>query len=136
MTAALAAQVATFLLTRERTLAVAESCTGGTIANLITDLPGTSRYFLGGIIAYTNTAKTALLGISPQTLLTHGAVSDAVARQMALGVQTRFGADYAIATTGIAGPSGGTKDKPIGTVYIAVATPTSVHVAPGFFPGE
>ena len=110
------------LLTRRRkTLALAESCTGGFIANRITNVPGASKIFLGGIVAYSNGAKEKFLGVRPETLKKHGAVSEAVAREMAEGARKKFGADFAIAVTGIAGPAGGTKGKPVGTVFIALA---------------
>ncbi len=111
---------------RERglTLAVAESCTGGTIASLFTAMAGASAYFLGGVVAYANEVKRDLLGVNYDDIMTHGAVSETVARQMAEGVRRTTGADYAIATTGIAGPTGGSEAKPVGTVWMAVATPT------------
>lgn len=106
-----------------RTLAVAESCTGGTIAARFTAMPGASAYFLCGVVSYSNEAKIKVLGVDPETLDRHGAVSEQVARQMAEGVRRVAGADFAVATTGIAGPSGGTDEKPVGTVWMAVATP-------------
>ena len=111
---------------RERglTLAVAESCTGGTIASLFTAMAGASAYFLGGVVAYANEVKRDVLGVNYDDIMTHGAVSETVARQMAEGVRRTTGADYAIATTGIAGPTGGSEAKPVGTVWMAVATPT------------
>ena len=111
---------------RERglTLAVAESCTGGTIASLFTAMAGASAYFLGGVVAYANEVKRDVLGVNYDDIMTHGAVSETVARQMAEGVRRTTGADYAIATTGIAGPTGGSAAKPVGTVWMAVATPT------------
>jgi nicotinamide-nucleotide amidase len=110
------------LLTKRRqTLALAESCTGGFIANQITNVPGASKIFLGGVVAYSNETKEKFLGVRSATLKQHGAVSEAVAREMAGGARKKFGADFAIAVTGIAGPGGGTKDKPVGTVFIALA---------------
>ncbi|MBR2072424.1 MAG: competence/damage-inducible protein A [Alistipes sp.] len=111
---------------RERglTLAVAESCTGGTIASLFTAMAGASAYFLGGVVAYANEVKRDVLGVNYDDIMTHGAVSETVARQMAEGVRRITGADYTIATTGIAGPTGGSEAKPVGTVWMAVATPT------------
>ena len=109
------------LTERNLTLATAESCTGGFIANRITNVPGASEVFLGGVVAYSNEAKKKFLGVRPETLSRHGAVSEAVAREMAEGARKKFGADFAIAVTGIAGPSGGTKAKPVGTVFIALA---------------
>ena len=105
-----------------KSLATAESCTGGTIAARLTAQAGASAYFKGGIVAYSNEVKEKALGVQHTTLETHGAVSEATVREMAEGVRTRLDTDYAIATTGIAGPTGGTATKPIGTVWIAVAS--------------
>lgn len=117
----------TLLRSRGETLATAESCTGGNIAHRFTAMPGASDYFLGGVVAYSNEVKTALLGVDPDSLNRYGAVSRSVAEQMAEGVRRATGATYGISTTGIAGPSGGTPDKPVGTVWMAVATPEGVH---------
>jgi len=106
-----------------RTLAVAESCTGGTIASRFTALPGASAYFLCGVVSYSNEAKCDVLGVDPEAIRRHGAVSEEVARQMAEGVRRIARADYGVATTGIAGPAGGSPGKPVGTVWIAVAGP-------------
>ncbi len=111
------------LIERGHTLAVAESCTGGTVASRFTALPGASAYFLCGVVAYANAVKESVLGVDGADIARYGAVSEQVARQMAEGVRRIAGADYAVATTGIAGPSGGTEAKPVGTVWIAVATP-------------
>ena len=108
---------------RGQTLATAESCTGGTVAAKFTALAGASAYFRCGVVAYSNDAKRTLLGVGADALARCGAVSETVARQMAEGVRRISGADYAVATTGIAGPAGGTPEKPVGTVWIAVATP-------------
>ena len=116
-------EVAVGRLLRERgaTLAVAESCTGGLIASRITDVPGASDYFLGGIVAYSNEEKTRVLGVRASIIEEHGAVSEECARAMAEGVRQTTGADFALSTTGIAGPGGGTPEKPVGLVYMAVA---------------
>ncbi|MBP5540462.1 MAG: competence/damage-inducible protein A [Bacteroidales bacterium] len=106
-----------------KTLATAESCTGGTIASRLTALAGASAYFRGGVVAYSNEVKECALGVKHETLTAHGAVSEETVREMAEGVRQRLGADYAIATTGIAGPGGGTPEKPVGTVWVAVSTP-------------
>ena len=106
------------------TLAVAESCTGGSIVSGLTALAGASQYVKGGVVAYSNEVKMAVLGVGSDTLAEHGAVSEPTVRQMVEGVRQRLGADYAVATTGIAGPGGGTPDKPVGTVWIGLATPT------------
>lgn len=111
------------LTRRGRTLAVAESCTGGAIASRFTAMPGASAYFRCGVVAYANEAKCALLGVDAATIACRGAVSEEVALEMARGVRRVAGADYAVATTGIAGPSGGSDEKPVGTVWIAVAGP-------------
>ncbi|MCS6771755.1 MAG: CinA family nicotinamide mononucleotide deamidase-related protein [Kiritimatiellae bacterium] len=101
-----------------RTVAIAESCTGGLIGHLFTEVPGSSHVFLGGVVAYSNESKTRDLGVPPQVLDAHGAVSAETARAMALGVRARFGSNYGLAVTGIAGPSGGSPQKPVGLVYM------------------
>ena len=111
------------LTQRRQTLATAESCTGGSIAARFTAMPGASAYFLCGVVAYSNESKNNLLGVDPETIASRGAVSEEVARQMAEGARRITGADYAVATTGIAGPAGGTEQKPVGTVWMAVAGP-------------
>ena len=111
------------LTERSLTLATAESCTGGSIAAHFTAMPGASTYFLCGVVSYSNESKAELLGVDPADIARYGAVSEQVARQRAEGVRRTAGADYGVATTGIAGPSGGSAEKPVGTVWIAVATP-------------
>jgi nicotinamide-nucleotide amidase len=115
-------EVGRLLTEQGRTLAVAESCTGGLIGHRLTDVPGSSNYFLGGVIAYSNAVKRGSLGVPEETLRTRGAVSAETAQAMAVGVRRLFGADLGLATTGIAGPSGGTPEKPVGLVYVALAT--------------
>jgi nicotinamide-nucleotide amidase len=109
-----------------RTLAVAESCTGGKIAHFITSNPGSSAYFKGGVVAYSNEIKNKLLDVSSEIIETFGAVSQQVAEAMARGAQKVLNSDYSVATTGIAGPDGGTEEKPVGTVWIAVAGPSGI----------
>lgn len=102
-------------------VATAESSTGGLLAHILTEVPGASGYYRGGVVAYANEAKIALCGVDPGLIEAHGAVSAQVARAMAVGVRARFGADLACAVTGIAGPEGGTAAKPVGLTYVAVA---------------
>jgi nicotinamide-nucleotide amidase len=119
----LASVVGKLLSESHQTLAVAESCTGGYLGAMLTETPGSSQYFQGGIIAYANEIKISLLKVSAGDLDRLGAVSEPVARQMARGVKQAFDTDYGISLTGIAGPDGGTKDKPVGLVYIGIASP-------------
>jgi nicotinamide-nucleotide amidase len=114
--------VGTMLRRNKKTLAIAESCTGGNIAHMITSVPGSSKYFLGSVVAYSDYVKKSVLGVRETSLKNHGAVSRQVVEQMAMGIIKRYGADYAIATSGIAGPDGGTPGKPVGTTWIAVAS--------------
>lgn len=122
--ATLEERVHEILTARGLKLAVAESCTGGTIASKFTALAGASQYFMAGVVSYSNASKRDILGVSQESLDSYGAVSEQVAREMAEGVRRIAGANYAIATTGIAGPTGGSAEKPVGTVWMAVATPT------------
>lgn len=119
----LAALVGEALHKRNLTMCTAESCTGGLIASLLTDIPGSSAYMLGGVVSYSNEAKRSLLKVRQGTLMAYGAVSEPTAAEMAQGAQQIFGADYAISVTGIAGPGGGTADKPVGLTYIGIAKP-------------
>jgi PncC family amidohydrolase len=117
----LEARVGNALRKRGWTLALAESCTGGKVGDRITDVPGSSDYFIGSIVAYSYDAKERLLGVRHDTLYTHGAVSGETALEMARGARHALGADVALAVTGIAGPGGGLPDKPVGTTWVAVS---------------
>jgi len=117
------------LVARGLTVAAAESCTGGLVGNRLTNVPGSSRWVRGGVVAYGNDVKTTLLGVPAEVLEAHGAVSVETAAAMASGARTRLGADVAVATTGIAGPDGGTSEKPVGTVCIGLATASEVRTS-------
>lgn len=120
--------VGNLLRQRQETVSVAESCTGGGIGQLLTSVAGSSSYFLGGLIAYDNSIKVNLLGVNPEDLAEFGAVSEVVARQMAVNVKQRFNTDWGLSVTGIAGPDGGTETKPVGLVYCGFASPDNqVH---------
>jgi nicotinamide-nucleotide amidase len=127
--------VGRLLKKRNKTLAVAESCSGGLISHLLTNVPGSSAYFLEGMIVYSNAAKIDLLSVPPKLIETHGAVSPETAKAMARGARKRARADIGLATTGIAGPSGGTPDKPVGLVYVALAWRGGVEVQENLFLG-
>jgi PncC family amidohydrolase len=114
-------EAATYFIQAGMTLATAESCTGGLIAHRLTNVSGASAYFLGSVVAYHNAVKHTLLGVPENVLAAHGAVSEETARDMAEGVRRLTGATYGLAVTGIAGPMGGSADKPVGLVYLAVA---------------
>jgi nicotinamide-nucleotide amidase len=134
---ALEAVVVKLLKQRKATLATAESCTGGFIANCITNVPGASEVFLAGYVTYANSSKTDILHVDPKFIEQHGAVSETVARAMAEGARTRAASTYSLATTGIAGPNGGSDEKPVGTVYIALASGESKTIAKKFlFPTD
>ncbi len=115
-------EIGRLLLGRGWTLGTAESCTGGGVGSRVTAVSGSSSYYLGGIVAYHNDIKQNHLGVSAETLETHGAVSEQTAREMARGVRRTVGASVGLAVTGIAGPTGGTADKPVGTVFIGVSS--------------
>jgi nicotinamide-nucleotide amidase len=118
------------------TVAAAESCTGGLVTHVLTEVPGSSAYVLGGVVSYADRAKTELLGVDPDHLAAHGAVSAQVARAMANGARERFGADLGVAVTGIAGPDGGSDAKPVGLTYVAVADEEGVEVRRLLWAGE
>jgi nicotinamide-nucleotide amidase len=123
------------LKARHLTVATAESCTGGLLAHILTNISGSSDYFHRGIIAYSNQAKIDLLNVSKQSLRDHGAVSSQIAEAMAIGIRIHSHVDIGISTTGIAGPTGGTKDKPVGLVFIGFATSNQVKVEKFIFSG-
>lgn len=127
--------VADLLLKNASSLSIAESCTGGYISHLITSMPGSSAYFKGSVTSYANEIKSHILEVNMEDIVQYGAVSESVVKQMALGVRKQMKTDYAIATSGIAGPDGGTDEKPVGTIWIAVATPSAV-IAEKFQLGE
>lgn len=124
------------LLAKGRTLAAAESCTGGLVSKLATDIPGSSGWFLGSAVAYSNAAKVRLLGVKAATLKKHGAVSGECAAEMASGARRTFGSDYAVSVTGIAGPGGGTPDKPAGLVWFGLTGPGGTRVFRREFRGD
>jgi len=133
---ALATLLARRLIASDRTLVTAESCTGGWIAKICTDLPGSSRWYLGGIVSYADAAKSDVLGVPASLLQRHGAVSEPVVRAMAQGALQRLGGESSVAVSGIAGPDGGTPEKPVGTVWLAVASPRGVSTKHLTWPGS
>lgn len=116
--------VGKLLMQRHLTLALAESCTGGLIAHKLTNISGSSAYFMGGVVCYSNEAKRQVLGVKVETINEFGAVSEETAREMAFGARRIFGTDIALAVTGIAGPTGGSPQKPVGLTFVALSTPT------------
>ena len=128
--------VGKLLQSQGNVLATAESCSGGLIGHKITTVPGSSNYFAGGVIAYSNALKEKLLGLDSSLLEEHGAVSSAVAKAMADGIRHKTGADIGVSVTGIAGPTGGTEEKPVGTVFIGLSTPDETVAIPCRFPGD
>ena len=129
-------QLAAALLARQQTLATAESCTGGLVGAALTNLPGSSAWYLGGVVAYANDLKIRLLGVPAETLAAHGAVSLETARAMAQGARAAAAADFAVSITGIAGPAGGTPEKPVGLVFIGVAAPHGTATFKHHFSGS
>ena len=130
------ARVVSYLIELRKTIATAESCSGGLIAHRLTNVPGASTPFVGGVVAYSNQVKQALLGVPEELLAAHGAVSEPVARAMAEGVRARLGTDWSVAVTGIAGPGGGSPEKPVGLVYMAVAGPGDTRAVRFQFSGD
>lgn len=129
-------RVSDLLKEKRLKVATAESCTGGMLGNLLTNISGSSEYYDRGVISYSNRAKMELLGVSKETLDKYGAVSEPVAKEMAEGVRKRSKVDIGISTTGIAGPTGGTKDKPVGLVYVGVSTKERTIVRRFLFKGN
>lgn len=123
------------LLKSNLTVACAESCTGGLLSTFLTDIPGSSAYFMGAVVCYTNAVKESLVGVQEETLLTYGAVSEPTAREMAEGIRTRMHTNLGVGITGLAGPGGGTEEKPVGLVYIAVASELGTQVENYLFQG-
>jgi nicotinamide-nucleotide amidase len=132
---ALALKLGRALRVRGWRVATAESCTGGWVAKTLTDIPGSSQWFEGGVVSYSNAAKGRLLGLPADVLATHGAVSEGAVRAMAEGVRRLLESDLAVAVSGIAGPDGGTPDKPVGTVWFGWATPSGILAARRHFAG-
>jgi nicotinamide-nucleotide amidase len=124
------------LVQRNQAVAVAESCTGGLLANRITNVPGASAVFFAGYVCYANRAKIDMLDVDPQLIEKHGAVSEQVARALAEHARACARSDYALATTGVAGPSGGSPEKPVGTVYVALAASGETIAKKLFFPTD
>jgi nicotinamide-nucleotide amidase len=133
---ALAERLQGICLGRGITVALGESCTGGLVASTITAVPGASGYFLGGVVSYANPAKESLLGVSSATLDAHGAVSAQVAKAMAIGARARFNSSLAVAVTGIAGPDGGSAEKPVGLTYVGLADGDGAEVRRFTFEGD
>ena len=129
-------QLAAAPLARQQTLATAESCTGGLVGATLTNLPGSSAWYLGGVVAYANDLKIRLLGVPAETLAAHGAVSLETARAMAQGARAAAAADFAVSITGIAGPAGGTPEKPVGLVFVGVAAPHGTATFKHHFSGS
>lgn len=132
----LAHQIGDRLRSRQLTLAVAESCTGGLLGDHITDVPGSSDYFLGGVLAYSNQVKQSLLSVQAETLEAYGAVSAQCAAEMAQGVRCLLGSDVALSVTGIAGPGGGTDAKPVGLTFIHLSAPGHERSLRSVWPGD
>ena len=133
---ALSTSVGSALMARSYTISTAESCTGGLLSHVLTGISGSSAYFMGGVVAYSNAVKVEVLGVREKTLQAYGAVSEQTACEMAEGIRTRFNTDISLSTTGIAGPTGGTPEKPVGLVWIGISTPGGTHAFKCHFPGN
>jgi PncC family amidohydrolase len=132
----LSSQVGQILTDKGDTISTAESCTGGILAHVLTAVSGASGYYIGGVVAYSNAIKEIALGVNPETLIQHGAVSAQTAQEMADGIRHRFMTTLGLSTTGIAGPTGGTPEKPVGLVFLGLSTPSSTTVFKCQFSGE
>lgn len=131
----LSSRIGRLLTAKALTVAAAESCTGGLLSHVLTGVSGSSQYFVGGVVAYSNQIKEMILGVNPNTLLQHGAVSEQTACEMAAGIREKFGTDIGLSTTGIAGPTGGTPTKPLGLVWIGFSTQENTHAIKCHFKG-
>jgi PncC family amidohydrolase len=132
----ISSEILRLFIDKQKSLALAESCTGGMVQQILTDIPGSSRYFKGGVVAYSNEVKVDILKVSPNTLSRFGAVSRETAREMAVGIKTGLGTDIGASVTGVAGPQGGTEDKPVGTVWFAVADESKIITEKQIFSGD
>lgn len=131
----LSSEVGSALLDHGYTISTAESCTGGLLSHTLTRISGSSAYFIGGVVAYSNQIKEQVLGVGIGTLIDHGAVSEQTACEMAEGIRNQFNTDIGLSTTGIAGPTGGTVDKPVGLVWIGISTPDGTQAFKCYFEG-
>ena len=132
----LSTEVGSILFAHGYTISTAESCTGGLLSHTLTGISGSSAYFIGGVVAYSNQIKQQALGVQAQTLIEFGAVSEQTASEMAQGIRSRFNTDIGLSTTGIAGPTGGTVDKPVGLVWIGISTPDGTQAYACNFKGD
>lgn len=132
---ALSAKIGEILAENGWTISTAESCTGGLLSHVLTGVSGSSSYFIGGVVAYSNRIKESVLGVESNTLMQHGAVSKETALEMAAGIREKFNTDLGLSTTGIAGPTGGTPDKPVGLVWMGISSPAGTTAFEGHFAG-
>jgi len=131
----LSANIGKILVEKGWTISTAESCTGGLLSHVLTGVSGSSSYFIGGVVAYSNRIKENILGVESKTLAQHGAVSEETALEMAAGIRKKFNTDFGLSTTGIAGPTGGTPTKPVGLVWMGISTPAGNQAFEGHFSG-
>jgi nicotinamide-nucleotide amidase len=132
----LSAEIGSTLVARGYTISTAESCTGGLLSQTLTGISGSSAYFIGGVVAYSNQVKEQVLGVRTQTLIEYGAVSEQTACEMAQGIRNQFNTDIGLSTTGIAGPTGGTPEKPVGLAWIGISTPDGTQAYECHFKGD